>query len=70
MRDPRPTHVTWHPGDKLPLCGRGDRHGPALPVVTSRHVAAHVAGYGMPVCPECAPILVLYRVAAASGGAP
>lgn len=45
-----PTHVVAQPGDRKSLCGIRD----ALPVVAAKAVDAHVRGYAMLVCSECA----------------
>lgn len=58
MQSRKPSHVVGAPGDKRSLCGKGDRHGPALPVVAARHVDMHLrGGYGFTVCADCAAIL-------------
>lgn len=50
MTTDAPAHVVATAGDRRALCGTKD----PTPVVLITHVAAHVAGHGMIVCPDCA----------------
>lgn len=45
-----PTHIVAKPGDRRSLCGLRD----ALPVVWVEAVDAHVRGWQMVICAECA----------------
>lgn len=45
-----PTHIVAEAGDRYSLCGVKN----PLPVVVARFVEAHVKGWGMVVCHECA----------------
>lgn len=45
-----PTHIVAEPGDRHSLCGAKN----PMPRVAAAHVQAHVDGYGMVVCTECA----------------
>lgn len=47
-----PTHVMG-PDDRT-LCGIGPNSPRRYPYVGAEHVAAHVAGHGLVVCPDCA----------------
>jgi hypothetical protein len=45
-----PTHIVDDAFDRRSRCGEKD----PLPVVLAKFVQAHIDGWGMPVCPECA----------------
>ena len=45
-----PTHIIDHPADRRSRCGIKD----PLPVIWAPYVQAHVDGYGMTVCADCA----------------
>jgi len=47
------THVVARAGDRRALCGQKD----PLPVVWAPYVQAHVDGYGLVLCPDCARVL-------------
>jgi hypothetical protein len=47
-----PTHIVDEPGAKVTRCGRTRPRD--LPRVWAPFVQAHVDGWGMIVCPECA----------------
>lgn len=46
------THIIAMPGDRRTLCGIKD----AVPHVWAKFVQAHVDGWAMPVCPDCAAV--------------
>lgn len=50
MADKDPTHIVDQPGDKRSRCGIKN----PTPVVWAPFVQAHVDGWGMQVCEECA----------------
>lgn len=47
-----PTHIVANPGDRRSMCGIKD----PMPVVWVEFVDAHVRGYGMAVCEQCAAV--------------
>ena len=47
-----PAHLLAVAGDRRSLCGLKD----PLPRVLVRHAPAHMAGYGMEVCDNCAAV--------------
>ena len=50
MGDSRPTHIVGKPDDRRSRCGIKD----PLPVIWAPFVSAHVEGYGLTLCPDCA----------------
>lgn len=52
--DSRPTHIIDTPGAKHTRCGKVALHRDGLPHVWAPFVQAHINGYGMTVCPDCA----------------
>jgi hypothetical protein len=55
LSDSRPTHV--HDRDATTTrCGVKMNSKDRFPYVGTEHVATHVKGYGMVVCPQCAEV--------------
>jgi len=52
--DPDPVHIVDHPGDRKTRCGKVALDEEGLPHVYVKFVQAHIDGYGMQVCTECA----------------